>query len=97
MTEPKETQAAVRLVVHGRVQGVGFRYFTRDAARKLDVVGWVKNLWNGTVEIWAEGPKFKLESLIQSVQRGPSAAYVRRVDKDWRTPQGKFNSFQVRY
>ncbi len=93
----KTGQAAVRLVVHGNVQGVGFRYFTQRNATRLGIVGWVKNRYDGTVEIRAEGSKSALQQLIHRVQQGPSHAHVTNVDVDWRTPTGKFSQFGVTY
>ena len=45
----------LRAIVHGRVQGVNFRYYTRQQARQLGVTGCVRNLWDGTVEVWPKG------------------------------------------
>lgn len=50
-------------IVTGRVQGVGFRWFTQNRARSLGLCGWVRNMPNGTVEVWAEGPPSDLDSL----------------------------------
>jgi acylphosphatase len=93
----KNTEAAVHLIVHGRVQGVGFRDFTRSTAQDLGIVGWVKNRWDGTVEIRAEGPKEKLERLVNAVRRGPSLAWVERVEEEWDTATKQFTSFKVNY
>lgn len=93
----ENAKAAVHLIVHGRVQGVGFRDFTRSTARDLGVVGWVKNRWDGTVEIRAEGPKEKLERLINAVRRGPSLAWVERVEEEWGTATEQFTGFKISY
>src|SRR5690606_23075698 len=68
--------ARLSAVVRGRVQGVGFRHFTRQQALALGVVGWVRNEHDGSVALEAEGPRTDLESLLQAVRRGPSAARV---------------------
>jgi acylphosphatase len=65
--------------VRGRVQGVGFRWHTRAEARALGVTGWVKNLADGGVEAWLEGPPASVEALIAWLQRGPSGASVEDV------------------
>ncbi len=96
MNEEKKTEA-VHLIVHGNVQGVGFRYFTQHNATRLGVVGWVKNRYDGTVEIQAEGRKPALQALINKVQQGPSHAHVTKVDVNWKSPTGKFNQFGVTY
>jgi acylphosphatase len=80
----------------GRVQGVGFRFFTQEAAVRLGVSGWVRNRWDGTVELVAEGPRPALEKLLQAVARGPRAGTTRDVKYDWETATGEFTSFRVR-
>lgn len=69
----------VHLVVHGRVQGVGFRWFTAAAAQRLGVAGFVCNRADGTVELCAEGPASAITALEQTVAEGPSGAQVTRV------------------
>lgn len=71
---------ARRIVVHGRVQGVGFRYATVDAASGLGVDGWVRNRRDGTVEAWFQGSAASVESAVAWARRGPPAARVDRVD-----------------
>ena len=77
--------ARVRLRVEGRVQGVGFRWFVREAARRADVAGTVRNLPDGSVEIDVEGPPEALAALEQAARDGPPGARVaavRRVEPD---------------
>jgi len=71
---------ARRIVVHGRVQGVGFRYATVEAARALGVDGWVRNRRDGTVEALLQGEEDAVERAIAWARRGPPAASVERVD-----------------
>ena len=82
--------------VEGRVQGVGFRYFTQERAVFLGVTGWVRNRWDGTVELVAEGPRADLEILLKAVQRGPRVGTTRDVQVDWSEGTGDFNAFQIR-
>ncbi|MFN7973204.1 MAG: acylphosphatase [Acidobacteriota bacterium] len=82
-------------VVHGRVQGVGFRYFTADQAQSLSVTGWVKNLPGGEVEVYVEGPEEDVATLLSAVRRGPRASRVDRVDVADRAVTGRHRSFQV--
>jgi acylphosphatase len=70
---------AVRLVVHGRVQGVGFRWFVREAARQAGLAGWVRNNPDGSVELVAAGDAEALESLRRAVEAGPPGATVTGV------------------
>jgi acylphosphatase len=74
-------QQAVRLIIRGRVQGVGFRWWARAEARRLDLRGWVRNREDGTVELAAAGPPAAIEALIEACRRGPEAAQVRSVDR----------------
>jgi acylphosphatase len=67
---------ARHILVSGIVQGVGFRWFTDRTARRIGVGGWVRNLADGRVEIYAEGDEEKLEALIAEVRKGPSSSRV---------------------
>lgn len=73
-------ERAVRWVVSGRVQGVGFRWYTMKAASRLGVVGWVRNLPDGTVEVVGAGPDEAIEQLDAAVRSGPSFSRVDHVD-----------------
>jgi len=99
MAEQAPTQALARLqaVVHGRVQGVSFRYYTQRQAQELGLNGYVRNRWDGTVEVVAEGPRAALDSLLSSLRRGPRAAFVTQVDVSWSPATGGFHRFEVRY
>lgn len=77
---------AVRVLVRGRVQGVGFRWFVARTARDLAVTGWVRNAEDGTVEVAAEGASEQVEKLIAALRRGPSQAAVHLVEIEERSP-----------
>ncbi len=66
--------------VGGRVQGVGFRWFVREEARRLGLSGWVTNLPSGEVEVRAGGERSSLERLRRAIQVGPSGASVDRME-----------------
>jgi acylphosphatase len=91
-------QEIVRLhaIVEGRVQGVGFRYFTQRQAVLLGLTGWVRNRWKGTVEVIAEGSREDIEKLLQSIRRGPHAGTTQNVEYDFQEATGEFISFQIR-
>ena len=91
-----ETQQRLSARITGRVQGVGFRNFTRMRARRLGVTGWVRNERDGSVRLEAEGPREALESLADAVQEGPRTARVENVDVDWSEATDEFHTFQVR-
>jgi len=88
---------AVRYVVQGRVQGVGFRWFVSRTAQGLRLVGWVANLADGEVEVVAAGDAGRLDELEQALKRGPPAARVARVDKaEYPHETDIGNSFEIR-
>ena len=89
-------EAQMRAIVRGQVQGVYFRDFTRRHARRLGLVGYVRNLWDGTVEVLAEGNRDLLESLLRELHAGPPAARIEGIDLEWGQPSGEFPSFEVR-
>jgi acylphosphatase len=82
--------------VYGDVQGVGFRAFVYRRALALGLTGWVRNRFDGSVELTAEGGRAALEALLAEVNRGPSSAVVERVDSDWQPATGEFRFFGVR-
>ena len=86
---------AVRCTVHGRVQGVGFRYTTVKQAHRLGLTGWVRNDYDGTVEVVAEGPEQAVRRLVDRLKKGPPAARVTRVDVSWVAPAGTYDRFTV--
>ena len=68
------------VVVRGRVQGVGFRWFVREEARRLNVAGWVRNRADGCVEVAAEGTNDSIDALRRALEEGPPGATVASVD-----------------
>ena len=79
----KKHYAQVHIYVSGRVQGVGFRFFTIGCARSFGVTGWVKNLFDGRVEIEAEGEVANLKMFLDEIRIGPSHAHVSHVSDQW--------------
>jgi acylphosphatase len=88
--------AARRFLVHGRVQGVGFRWFVEREAHILQVAGWVRNNPDGSVEVFAIGTPDQLAELKARLQEGPRAARVDDVQESGAEPVAGLNSFQVR-
>ena len=83
-------------MVSGRVQGVGFRYFALDAARREGLHGYVRNHDDGSVEAVAEGEAEALERFERAIRRGPSRARVERVMVDDMTPAQLDAGFEIR-
>ncbi len=88
--------ARLHAFVDGSVQGVGFRMFVLEHAQALGLTGWVRNVYDGRVEVLAEGPRSKLENLLDKLRLGPRSAFVTEVQKDWETASGEFTGFNVR-
>jgi acylphosphatase len=93
-----EDRPAERLdaTVMGRVQGVGFRYFVLREAMALELDGWVANAMNGSLRCVAEGPRERLEVLLDRLWQGPAAAAVERVSEAWMPATGTLGPFAVR-
>jgi acylphosphatase len=83
-------------LVHGRVQGVGFRMFVLDAAAARGLRGWVANEAGGAVRVVAEGTEEGLLAMLQALRDGPPAARVDWVDASWTAASGEFERFSVR-
>lgn len=88
---------ALHATVQGLVQGVGFRYSAILRAKRLGLTGYVKNLPNGSVEVLAEGPTGELQQMLRWLERGPSAAVVRRVDHRYLPASGAYRGFTVEF
>lgn len=88
---------AFKAIVRGTVQGVGFRYFTMRQAQKLGVTGFVRNLSNGDVEVWAEGDQETLSAFLAAVKRGPLGAHVQDVNVDWQIASEQYPDFRITY
>jgi acylphosphatase len=82
--------------VTGRVQGVGYRYFTREQAVQLGVRGWVRNLPDGSVEFHAEGDDGPVDELLRRLKSGPTSGRVDRLAGDWLPEPQRFARFEIR-
>jgi len=88
-------KARVHIFVSGFVQGVFFRDHTRRWASSLGLTGWVKNLWDGRVEVVAEGDQEKIEALLARLKEGPPSARVEKVDVTWEEYRAEFPDFRI--
>lgn len=83
--------------VTGRVQLVGFRYFTRQWADDLGLYGWVKNERDGSVSAHVEGNKVRIKQLAEELKSGPADARVENVDVKWGGFMNQFREFDIRH
>lgn len=88
-------QTRLHAIIEGSVQGVGFRGFVLDNAMRRGLKGWVRNKWNGNVEVLVEGSHEDLESLLDQLREGPSMSQVNNVQVEWDVSRSEFNSFFV--
>ena len=95
-SETGGVERRLQAVVHGRVQGVGYRATAMDEARRLQLAGWVRNRVDGTVEVLAEGPEPKLGLFLAYLKRGPLGSRVNSVAEDWSEARGAPMPFQCK-
>lgn len=82
--------------IEGLVQGVGFRYFVVDVAEELGICGWVRNCWDGKVEVTAEANRIALDKLLLALRQGPRGSRVTAVNYEWQTATGDFSNFRIK-
>jgi acylphosphatase len=93
----QEPCAQARAIVTGQVQGVGFRMWAQRRARALGLVGYARNLDDGSVEVVGEGARATLEDFLSVLRRGPESAEVRAVQVTWRACAGVSDRFEIRH
>jgi acylphosphatase len=84
------------VIVNGLVQGVGYRYFVFNQATSLGLVGYVRNIFSGEVEIEIEGDRSLIEEFINEVKVGPRVAHVTDVKIEWLKCTKSYRSFEIR-
>ena len=92
---PIERKPSVYIIIKGKVQGVSFRYFTLKQAQELNIVGWVRNIPNGTVEAVAQGNKINLELFINKLKQGSSLSRVDDVILNWEHQEKDYENFAI--
>ena len=95
MRESNVPTIARHSIVHGRVQGVGFRYWARSAAADLRLAGWVRNRDDGTVELVVQGPSDRVSRFEALLQKGPPGAEVTSVESTDITPRRGYTRFSI--
>lgn len=86
---------AKKFLITGRVQGVGFRYFAERWASQLGIRGYVKNLWDGNVEVYAIGDEVALEELKRQLAEGPRSARVTNITESDERVDKRYNRFMI--
>ena len=95
MSPAAEELARLHAMIDGTVQGVGFRMYVQEHAQALGLTGWVRNTYDGFVEVTAEGTYAQLERLLEKLRLGPRGAFVSEVKKEWQAHTGEFSRFDV--
>ncbi len=90
----KSTERA-HVYYSGRVQGVGFRYTAEGIALEIGLVGWVKNLPDGRVEMVCEGSKEDIVSLLDRIQKSVVGPHIKKADVSWKKATDEFSDFRV--
>ncbi|MCR4409910.1 MAG: acylphosphatase [Candidatus Saccharicenans sp.] len=90
-------KARFHALISGRVQGVAFRFFAQHVANQLGITGWVRNLYDGRVEVVAEGDREALELFLAELKKGPRMARVEKVDLDWEEFRDEFLDFSIKF
>ena len=89
---------AYHIIYKGNVQGVGFRFTVLRYAQGYDSLsGYVKNKYDGSVEMYVEGIDYEVESLLEDITMGPHAAYIREVITNSAVPNGLYPGFNIEY
>lgn len=83
-------------VVSGFVQGVGFRAYVAERAGFLGLTGWVRNTFDGDVEVTAEGPRSDLDTLLAALRKGPRGSRVIDLRFEYDQPRGEYQDFKIR-
>ncbi len=84
-----------KFIVSGHVQGVGFRFFVYRRAKELNLTGYAKNLYNGNVEVVAEGSDFNIDELHKHLKVGPSRSHVDYVHVEFSDFTGNLSGFEI--
>ena len=91
-----EEIVGVHVLIHGKVQGVGFRAFTESQALQQGLHGWVRNRQDGTVELEAEGEKGALKAFLEILKKGPLFSHVTEIIVDWKDANRHTQGFTIR-
>jgi acylphosphatase len=85
------------LRIHGKVQGVGYRFFATRVARRMGLKGWIQNMRDGAVEALVEGEKQAIDDWIEELREGPRFAEVTKIEQESRDFTGSLPDFDVKF
>lgn len=88
---------SLHMIVQGRVQGVGFRWFTQRVSQGLGLVGYVRNQMDGDVEVYAEGGEEELLLLRDRVGQGPGGSHISHLSECWGEAKEEVDTFEISY
>ena len=88
---------AFNIIIKGRVQGVGYRYFAQRYADQLALSGYVRNLYNGDVEIFVEGEKEIINQYIEILRKGPGFAFIEELELKEQPYEKKYSRFSIEF
>jgi acylphosphatase len=91
-----DVNSRLHIMIEGRVQGVGFRYFVLENANALGLTGWVRNRYDQSVEVTAEGERESLEKFLAAIRTGPRGSMVTHIKPEWQAAKGEFNRFSIK-
>ena len=97
MTESNKDKIRLHAFISGDVQGVGYRYFALNAAHEQGLVGWVRNLSDGSVEVVVEGKQPNAEAYLALLRQGPRSGRVENVRYAWYPWRGEFDRFEIKF
>ena len=86
-----------KALIHGRVQGVGYRFFAERFALELGITGYAKNLYNGDVEVVAQAEKVVLETFLAKLREGPRMSKVTDIDVEWQSVSEQYPNFDIQF
>lgn len=89
-------KVAAEIYVSGRVQGVGYRFFTERVAQELHITGWSMNLPDGRVKLEIEGGEDEAGRFVEELKEGPRMAVITDVSVTWKPYQGKYSNFFIK-
>ena len=85
------------LRIHGKVQGVGYRFYATRVARRMGLKGWIQNNRDGTVDALVEGEKQAIDDWVEEIREGPRYAEVTKIDSESKDFTGKLPDFDVKF